>query len=69
MKRGQKRANPGSDKTIPEGVENEITVNTVSHQPVRTITPSRRALEALDANSARLHGTHQTDDMDINRHK
>jgi hypothetical protein len=42
-------------------------VNTGSQRPVRTITPSRRALEALDANSARLHGTHHTDNMDIDR--
>ena len=67
MKRGQKRVNPGSNATALEGVENEIIVNTGSQRPVRMITPSRRALEALDANSARLHGTHQTDTMDIDR--
>jgi hypothetical protein len=66
-KRGQKRANRGSNTIAPEGVEDEITVNTGSQRPVRTITPSRRALEALDANSARLHSTHQTDNMDIDR--
>jgi hypothetical protein len=64
-KRGQKRANPGSNAVAPNEVENEITVNTGSQRPQRIITPSRRALEALDANSARLHGTYQAENMDV----
>ncbi|KAH7109027.1 hypothetical protein EDB81DRAFT_615695, partial [Dactylonectria macrodidyma] len=63
-KRGQKRANPGSNAASLNNVENEITVNTGSQRPQRVITPSRRALEAL-ANSARLHGTYQADNMDV----
>ncbi|KAH8746598.1 hypothetical protein F5883DRAFT_653942 [Diaporthe sp. PMI_573] len=55
-KRGQKRANPGSNAVALNEVENEITVNTGSQRPQRIITPSRRALEALDVNSARLRG-------------
>ncbi|KAH7146056.1 hypothetical protein EDB81DRAFT_933765, partial [Dactylonectria macrodidyma] len=64
-KRGQKRANPGSNITPLNDVENEITVNTGSQRPQRIITPSRRALETLDANSARLHSTYQADNMDV----
>jgi hypothetical protein len=64
-KRGQKRVNPDSNTVHSNGVENEITVNRGSQRPQRIITPSRRALEALDANSARLHGAFQADNMDV----
>jgi hypothetical protein len=64
-KRGQKRVNPESNTVPTNGVGDEITVNTGSQRPHRIITPSRRALEALDANLMRPHGTYQADSMDV----
>ena len=64
-KRGQKRAISGSNLASLADVENEITVSTGSRRPQRTITPTRRALEALDTNSARLHGSYQAENMDV----
>ncbi|KJK73496.1 hypothetical protein H634G_11258 [Metarhizium anisopliae BRIP 53293] len=64
-KRGQKRAISGSNLASLDDVENEATVSTGSRRPQRTITPSRRALEALDTNSARLHGSYQAENMDV----
>ncbi|EXK23497.1 hypothetical protein FOXG_21955 [Fusarium oxysporum f. sp. lycopersici 4287] len=64
-KGGQKRVNPGSNVAPINDAENEITANTGSQRPQRIITPSRRALEALDANSARLHGTYHADNMNV----
>ncbi|EXU95360.1 zinc knuckle domain protein [Metarhizium robertsii] len=51
--------------SLPRQRGNEITVNTGSRWPQRTITPSRRALEALDTNPARLHGSYQAENMDV----
>ncbi|KAI8395942.1 hypothetical protein FOFC_21472 [Fusarium oxysporum] len=52
-KGGQKRVNHRSNAAP------------VSQRPQRIITPSRRALEALDANWARLHATYHADNMDV----
>jgi hypothetical protein len=64
-KRGQKRVNPESNTVPTNGVGDEITVNIGSQRPHRIITPTRRALEALDANLMRPHGTYQADSMDV----
>ncbi|KAG7419730.1 hypothetical protein Forpe1208_v003605 [Fusarium oxysporum f. sp. rapae] len=64
-KRGQKRVNPESNTVPTNRVGDEITVNIGSQRPHRIITPTRRALEALDANLMRPHGTYQADSMDV----
>ncbi|KID87353.1 hypothetical protein MAJ_11127, partial [Metarhizium majus ARSEF 297] len=68
-KRGQKRAISGSNLASLDDVENEITVSTGSQRPQRTITLIRRVLEALNTNLARLHGSYQAENMDVNNRK
>ncbi|EXU94854.1 hypothetical protein X797_012063 [Metarhizium robertsii] len=48
-----------------EGAESSRKNQHGKSRPQRTITPSRRALEALDTNSARLHGSYQAENMDV----
>ncbi|KAK2922996.1 hypothetical protein FoTM2_017264 [Fusarium oxysporum f. sp. vasinfectum] len=49
-KKQQKRANCSNNQVTPDDPRNEIVVNIGSQRPRRTLAPSRRVLETLDAN-------------------
>ncbi|KAI8395899.1 hypothetical protein FOFC_21429 [Fusarium oxysporum] len=65
-KKQQKRANSSNNQITPDDPRNEIVVNIGSQRPRRTLAPSRRVLETLDANR---QITQQSQQMEYNVRK
>jgi len=70
-RRAHKRVNPGDGPVVEIADENSITANGASRRPHWAANPSRRALEALEANARQIHIDHlsrsiySTQQMDI----